>query len=379
MRYAYLFKGFARPAIKTGVPPLLRNLVDQFIAQPHAHVRELPELLHACVEDGSPEALVHVGRLFEEIPNDALTTPGIAWAFVCWAEAGLDQLVASTLKDSTSKTSRMCLTVLCSVAAGLSDRRGLFWCFERLRPLVQAVNETNPPLSEHARAKLLEFVLAFNDDDELLDQINVAFTFVAFGGPDSAKELFASLAARWLAISKPLLDEYERLIAEHPTEERVFQRFFTAHPQILDPLAAEVWPLPDFHGYRQPDFVLRRFDNTYVVVEIETPAKLLVTGKNTIAATASTAISQVAEYQRFIRRLPNRDVHFPGLDDVHGLAVVGLQASLNAAQTQALRNDNARSNSILTVGFDWLADRARAIQENCIRTGILVRSNQRVV
>ena len=356
---------------------MLCDRVNHFIAQPHTG--GLPDLLSACVQDGSTETLLQVRRLFVEVRNDAFTTPEIAWALACWGEAGLDQLVAATQKVSTSKTSRMCLTVLCTVSANSLDRRGLLWCSDRLRPVVLDIYGANSSLAEYARTKLIEFVLAFDDDDELLDHIHSAFSFVSYPGPDVAKELIAVLSARWLAISTPLLDKYERLIADHPSEEPVFQQFFTEHPQILDPMAAEVWPLPDLHGYRQPDFVLRRFDNTYVVVEIEAPSKLLVTRKNAIAASASTAVSQVNEYLRFIRQLRDVQIHFPSLDDVRGLAVVGLQSGLDAHRMQALRNHNAGSHALRTVGFDWLADRARAVQGNFIRAGIPVRTKKRVV
>ena len=265
------------------------------------------------------------------------------------------------------------------MSANLLNEQGLLLCSDRLRPVILDVYSANPDLAEYARTKLIEFVLAFDDDDKLLGHIGVAFQIVTWPGPDVAKELIAALATRWLAISTPLLDKYERLIADHPDDEPVFQRFFTEYPQILDPMAAEVWPLPDLHGYRQPDFVLRRFDNTYVVVEIEAPSKMLVTRKNAIAATASTAISQVNEYLRFIRQLQNVQIHFPRLDDVRGLAVVGLQSDLDDSRMQALRNHNAGNHALRVVGFDWLADRARAVQENSIRAGIPVRMKKRVV
>ena len=197
-------------------------------------------------------------------------------------------------------------------------------------------------------------------------------------GIGPAKEIFAALSSRWLTISEPLLQRYEDLIAANPESEPVFQTFFTEHPQLLDPMAAEVWPQPRLHGAEIPDFVIRRFDDSYVVVEIETPAKQLVTMTNQISASVTYAVAQAAEYRRFIERLPNAQMHFPKIDQVACLVVVGLGKGLTESQQQALRNFNREHYGLQVVGFDWLAHRGRAVRENLIKTGLPVRTHTRV-
>jgi hypothetical protein len=130
---------------------------------------------------------------------------------------------------------------------------------------------------------------------------------------------------------------------------------------------------PNLHGARRPDFVIRRFDNSYVVVEIETPGKQLITEGNQLGSWATHAVAQVTEYRRFIERFPGRQNHFPDLDEISCLIVVGLERSLNAQQRQALRNDNRQRHGLQIVGFDWLARRGHAVRENIIRSGIEVR------
>lgn len=137
-------------------------------------------------------------------------------------------------------------------------------------------------------------------------------------------------------------------------------------------MATDIWPQPNLHGAREPDFVIRRSDNSYLVIEIETPAKQIVTQENQLAAPATHAVAQVTEYRRFIERLPNVQTHFPDLNDLSCLVVIGLEGALNGDQKQALQNDNQQRHALRVVGFDWLAERARAIQENVIRTGAQV-------
>ena len=201
----------------------------------------------------------------------------------------------------------------------------------------------------------------------------MGFTWLTFQGPITTRELFVALSSRWLTISQPLLLEYERLIQDYPSDEPKFQEFFTNHPQLLDPMAVEIWPHPNLRGAKIPDFVVRLFDNSYLIVEIETPSKLLVTQKNFIAATATQAISQAADYRRFINGMSDATMRFPGLDEIRCLVVVGLERGLSEVQRQTLITENSQRHSLRIVGFDWLADRAKSVQQNLTRRVIGIR------
>ena len=66
-------------------------------------------------------------------------------------------------------------------------------------------------------------------------------------------------------------------------------------------------------------------------------------------------------------------VHFPGLDELHCLVVVGLERGLSDTQRQTLRTENAQRHSLRIVGFDWLAERAKSVQQNLSRRVIGIR------
>ena len=185
----------------------------------------------------------------------------------------------------------------------------------------------------------------------------------------AAKYLFRSLATRWSAISTPVLSEFTRLNGSHPADEPTFQRFFERHPQLLDPMALQVWCRPDLHGYKEPEFVIRRTDDTYLVVEIETPAKALVTQSGQISADTTHAVGQVTQYRDFLmERFGEAAAHFPNFREPQGLVVIGIEGGLTEAQRRVLRSENQHRTGVQIVGFDWVGRRAEAIAHNLIHS-----------
>ncbi|MER8599358.1 DUF4263 domain-containing protein [Mesorhizobium sp. M1339] len=177
-----------------------------------------------------------------------------------------------------------------------------------------------------------------------------------------------------------MLGEYERLIREAPSHEPSFQDFFSRHPQLLDPMARQVWAQPDFHGALQPDFVIRRFDDSYLVVEIQCPAKKLVTLAGQVAQAAAHAEMQALAYEDFLStRITEARCHFPNFHRADCLVVVGLQDSLTSGQKQALDRANRRKQNSQIVAFDWLLERGRAIVRNVSEGPVEVIGKHRVV
>ena len=78
---------------------------------------------------------------------------------------------------------------------------------------------------------------------------------------------------------------------------------------------------------------------------------------------------------RFIERLPNARVHFPGLNELSCLIVIGSERNLSAEQKQALRKYNRQRHELRIVGFDWLSARATAVRTNTIRTGVRIHKD----
>ena len=357
----------------------LRARVEDFIAH-RADRHELIQLLAECTQAGDTEALLCVRRLAEDMYggitfNFELKAPA-AWELACWGDAGIGQPAEAIRANPTSKNLSLCVQILCAIASG-SIGTPVFATDSQIDRLQRMVG-TDAAVVDHARRSLLELALSMESDEELIDLAGKGFGPVGMLEPAIAREMFAAVSMRWLTVSVPVVARYRGLLADHPDDEPTFQRFFSEHPEMLDPMVVDVWPLPDLHGARKPDFVVRRSDGSYLVVEIETPAKPIVTRSDQLGAQASHAVAQVSEYKRFLERLPNGQVHFPAMDEVTCLVVIGLEGELGPSQMQALRNDNRQRHALKIVGFDWLASRAETMRDNMVRSTVR-RHSARVV
>ncbi|MEX5577632.1 Shedu anti-phage system protein SduA domain-containing protein [Pseudophaeobacter sp. A-200-2] len=119
-------------------------------------------------------------------------------------------------------------------------------------------------------------------------------------GVNAAKNLVQAVASRWFAIGDRTLQEYQDLIEDFSDDEPSFQQFFEANPQFLDPMAVEVWPEPNLFGSRKPDFVVKRSDGSYLVVEIECPSKALITKAGHPSADVTHAEHQATDYRKYM-------------------------------------------------------------------------------
>lgn len=94
-------------------------------------------------------------------------------------------------------------------------------------------------------------------------------------------------------------------------------------------MAVQVWSQPDFHGAAEPDFVVRRADDTYLIVEIECPAKLLMTKSGQISAQTAYDEKQVLDYEAFLSdRIAEARTHFPRYARADCLVLIGLESQL---------------------------------------------------
>jgi hypothetical protein len=355
----------------------LLERAKQFVenGDPHDQVQLLAECFRARTLDG----LAATQRLFEDMYggityNYEMKAPAAA-CLICWGKEGIKALVEGARRTPASKNTSITLQLLSAVAAGKIPT--LFMSFvtgETLVALAPLLGDADMRI--FARRQLTEYMIAFPDDDEASMAVGCAFQQLAIAEDTAAalRELFGALASRWLIIGKPTLASYEELIRTHRDEEPEFQTFFEQFPQFLDPFASLVWPTPNLHGAKKPDFVLKRADGAYLIVEIECPGKTLVTSGLQISAHVTQALTQAMQYRAFLlERFQEAKTHFPDFRDPDCMVVIGLERELSSEQRRALLLENQNRGQIQIVGFDWLAERADRILQNMISTNIAVR------
>lgn len=353
---------------------------DQFIESGHQH--ELNSLLLDCVNSKSLEGLVAVKRLARDmyggIRLNLLLKAPAAYCLLAWREEGFKALVETALEENTSKNFSRALQLLASLTTGSPPPQII--SFTKEPALIQAVEDAVgnwADLATSAQQRLNELVMNISDDNDAALFSGISLMQLSMIEPSAVKHLTLALSLRWISVGPAILEAYEQLLFEQASNEPAFQVFFERNPLFLDPMAFEIWTQPDFHGKKEPDFVIQRSDNSYVVVEIEIPSKPLMTKGNQLSADATHAITQVLEYRSFLlERFSDASMTFPNFSVPTGLVVIGMDQSLNSEQLSALRRENEIRHSITIVGFDTLAAKAKAISQNMMYGKLSVRSGR---
>ncbi len=348
----------------------LINRATQFIRD--GHPNELSTLLADCVTAGNSEGMLAVKLLARDMYdgitfNLELKTPA-AYCLLAWGQEGLETLVENALEEPTTKNFSMAFQLLASVAEGKEPRAiSLMQSNSQLLGAVsRSVGDWNN-LALAARSSLHELVLNLEDNATADLSAGTSLLTLAIQDKSAIKNLIHALALRSIAVGPRVLTEYDHLLTGPGDVECIFQDFFESHPLMLDSRAFQVWAKPDFHGRFEPDFVIRTYDNSYVVVEIEKPAKLLMTQERQVSADVSHAIRQVNDYMEYLRtHFAAATETFPEFTVPTGLVVVGLESTLNDGQKAALRRENQGRSDIRIVGFDELANTAKATTNSVI-------------
>lgn len=357
----------------------LRQRAEAFISGPISR-DGIATLLRDCVQDASLEALTSVCRLYEDMYgghtfNMEVKGPAAA-ALLVWKEEGLRALSEAAKRRPTGKNSGLALQLLAMAASGDVPQR-----FFRIDPIVDERVDSaadDPVIRDLANSLLVDLILSF-DDDDVASYVGTTLMGFSFSQARAAKQLVTAVSRRWMAMSTPVLDEFNELIKTCPSDEPAFQAFLIRHPQLLDPLAHEVWPQPNLFGFREPDFIVKRADGTYMVVEIECPGKTLVTTGGHLSASVTHAEQQATDYRRnLIRKYADLRQHMPDFQDPDCLVVIGLERDLGLDQRQILHDANQSRTHLRIVGFDWLLERGRTIAVNVVQHGVEV-SELRVV
>ncbi len=336
----------------------------------HGGYGELLPLLVDCVSSGSQEGMVAAQLLARDVYGgdtyNLMYKAPAAYSLLAWEKHGLAALVENALETPSSKNFSMAFQLLACAAEGRDPDFVLVRDGHLRQAVANAVGDWNVLASE-AREQLRVLMLSIEDDDDVGMYVSTALMGLAMGSSGAIRHLSSALAFRSVALGPRTLDEYDELMLERAGDEPAFQRFFEGHPLMLDPRAFQVWGQPDFHGKFEPDFIIRTYDNRYLVVEIETPDKILVTKQRQLSADTTHAISQVLGYQEYLRtHLDAATETFPGFTTAAGLVVIGCESQLSDDQKAVLRSENQSRPNITIVGFDVLSNTAKAVTENVV-------------
>ncbi len=169
-----------------------------------------------------------------------------------------------------------------------------------------------------------------------------------------------------LNISEKICSELEKLVAQN-LKEKVYQQYFEDHPALLDPLASSIVEKQCLANLWKTDFVIRRLDDEYVFVEIESPKKNPFTKYPHPSSELSHALGQILNWLIWVEDDINyaQKHGFPGIHFPRGIIVIGRDKNLNKDQKRMLSmlNDLLKPRiSIFT--YDDILKNARNIFRN---------------
>lgn len=345
-----------------------------FVARPDSERME--RLLWECVSAGNLDGLTTVQFLAEHMYGghtfDLEFKARAAWCLIAWEDRGLRALLEMAQRTQTTKNYSLCVQILATFSA--REHLPKMWLSEELRDFVDGHISNWENVYTTARVKLNELALSFSSDDDAALYVALPIPVLSSLVPSAVKPLFLAMSTRWLSVGPATIAKYEELLRSASGEEPALHHFFEGHPELLDPMALDVWSKPNLRGAAQPDFVIRRMDDTYLVVEIETPGKTLVTGDVQLGAQTTHAIAQALRYREFLtERSSEASMTFPQFRTPDCLVVIGMEKQLNPEQRRLLRLENGARSGVSIVGFDWLAERARTLAQNVVESRIEAR------
>ncbi|HMJ46662.1 MAG TPA: Shedu anti-phage system protein SduA domain-containing protein [Ferruginibacter sp.] len=147
-------------------------------------------------------------------------------------------------------------------------------------------------------------------------------------------------------------------------EKRDIHPFLKKHTFILSPFAALILSEQQIGIGKQfqIDFLIRRPNGTYVLIEIENPRHKLFTKSGSLTSAASHAVGQIEDWQEWIEdNLPSVQRKYPDISSPEGILIIGRSASLTNDDRKKLKRKNINTRGRMTIlTYDDLITDAKA-------------------
>ena len=340
------------------VDELLAALLE---ATSYAHESDLPAVLQ----------LTHGSSPFD----DHIAMPAIS-TLPCWGEQGL--IALATIVE-TGHYRDVALQLLLHLAIG---QRPSAKAITGVEPswYHEVCYDVTPKLQSQAGDLIREFILDPRSMKRAIVIMNIGRMQSSARGDAKAVEYFWSLFTDTrLLLNKKTIDEFSTLLASAPDREEELHTFIVQHPIILDPAAVEVRSKHELGDDFITDFVLRRINNEYILVEIEKSTDRLFTRAGRLHSQLTEAVSQVIDFQRWIHdNLAYARSKLPGITRPGGLVIIGRREGLSPDNARVLDEENySRRGHVRIITYDDLVDSAKAIYNNLKTRPLVYRGKKR--
>jgi hypothetical protein len=171
-----------------------------------------------------------------------------------------------------------------------------------------------------------------------------------------------------LLLNKQLIDEFEYILNRIAKREEDLHKFLFENPIFLDPLAIEIRSKHELGSEFKTDFVLRRLNDEYVLVEVEKSTDKIFTQKGVFHSNLTEAVGQVRDFQAWIHdNIAYARNFLPGIRRPEGLVIIGRRNDLDETMVSRLDEENySRRGHIKIITYDDLVEQARIIYSNLL-------------
>lgn len=112
--------------------------------------------------------------------------------------------------------------------------------------------------------------------------------------------IFQAFRENSIKINKKVIENYQTIIQNPTSSEEDCQKYLFKHPVLIDSLAKEIIPKQKLGSDYITDFVIRKYNDEYVLVEIEKPSTPIFTKSNDFTYQFSHALGQVIDFQEWV-------------------------------------------------------------------------------
>lgn len=299
-----------------------------------------------------------------------------------WGEAGIEKLVEFSFdEDLKLKTRTRAIESAISVSQGLVPTSvDIQW----LPPLWDDCKkyEINDGISKYCMFALKDRLLNALEDDFGRSSFFLLLGVKAMqylAQPERARMqidiLLSFVLDSQLVLSSSVINKFGQVM-NNPKNEEVLQKLFTEHPVLLDPFVNELFTKQQLGSDFITDFVIKRTNSQYVLVEIESCTDKLFNQNGSFSSNLMEAIAQVRDFQAWVSDTYARK-KLPEIKHPEGLVVIGRSSSLNDIEKRRLAEENhSRRGHIKIVTYDELLDTAKSVHRNIIEKPVVRTSKE---
>lgn len=332
-------------------------------------IEELRAAMLGAAKERDADSLLELERLahWNDAWDDPVAVPAVAW-LPCWGLPGIALLDALLRNGKLGRVSEV-IQVLFAVAHGKSPAE-----LPSLRQDAYGAPSfaVSSELASTASRVLRKFMLDQSTNIELRDRLLFALQMVSHAPASPAGEILELMLDARLLLNESLLREYRALLDSAPEREQQLHDFLIQNPVFLDPLAVEIRNKHALGDDFKTDFVIRRFNDEYLLVEIEKSVDQLFTEEGHLTAKVTHAVGQVLDFQTWIaENIAYARTKLPTIGRPEGLVVIGRSSHLDERRKRKLEEENfSRRGHVRIVTFDDLHVRADAVYQNMLRRPI---------